>query len=126
LAGNNFQLSKEGMEELTKYEEASNVFLQRKRALQAAVVPMIVQDPNFVHSTTPKVHPHKARVKRSSHFMQSLFDSNIRVTAEHEDIYQKLMLSNKKPEAIHIKNQEVSVCSIYMCPIYPVFTLGSW
>jgi hypothetical protein len=105
LVGNNVQLSKEGMDELNKFEEASKVFLQRKRALEAAAVPMTVHDPNFVHSTTPKVHPHKARVKRSSHFMQSPFDSNIKVTVEHEDIYQKLMLSNQhqRPSTSKIK-----------------------
>jgi hypothetical protein len=61
LARNNVQLIKEGMDELNKYEEASKVFLQRKCALQAAAIPMIVHDPHFVHSTTPKVHPHKSK-----------------------------------------------------------------
>ncbi|KAM0886807.1 hypothetical protein ACQ4PT_029463 [Festuca glaucescens] len=57
--------------------------------------PFPSQGVTYVHSATPKVYPHKARVKKSSHYMQSPFDSSIKVTPEQEEIYQKIMLSNK-------------------------------
>ncbi|KAM0915177.1 hypothetical protein ACQ4PT_011068 [Festuca glaucescens] len=95
MAGKTVHLSENGMAEPARYEELSKAFIARKRALQIDAAPFPSQGVTNVHNATPKVYPHKARVKKSSHYMQSPFDSSIKVTAEQEEIYQKIMLSNK-------------------------------
>ncbi|KAM0856499.1 hypothetical protein ACQ4PT_049106 [Festuca glaucescens] len=95
MAGKTVHLSENGMVELARYEELSKAFIARKRKLQIDAAPFPSKGVTNVHSATPKVYPHKARVKKSSHYMQSPFDSSIKVTAEQEEIYQKIMLSNK-------------------------------
>ena len=95
MAGKTVHLSENGMAELARYEELSKAFIARKRKLQIDAAPLASKGETNVHSATPKVYPHKARVKKSSHYMQSPFDSSIKVTAEQEEIYQKIMLSNK-------------------------------
>ncbi|KAM0900724.1 hypothetical protein ACQ4PT_020428 [Festuca glaucescens] len=95
MAGKTVHLSENGMAELARYEELSKAFIARKRKLQIDAAPFPSKGVTNVHSATPKVYPHKARVKKSSHYMQSPFDSSIKVTAEQEEIYQKIMLSNK-------------------------------
>jgi hypothetical protein len=95
IAGDAVQLSEKGMAELARYEELSKAFIARQKALQIVSAPSVSLGASNLHSVTPKVHPCKVRVKKSSHFMQSPFDSSIKVSAEQEEIYQKLMLSNK-------------------------------
>ncbi|KAM0873492.1 hypothetical protein ACQ4PT_038044 [Festuca glaucescens] len=95
IAGDVVQLSENGMAELARYEELSKAFIARQKALQIAAAPSLSLGASNMHSVTPKVHPRKVRVKKSSHFMQSPFDSSIKVSPEQEEIYQKLMLSNK-------------------------------
>ncbi|KAM0890204.1 hypothetical protein ACQ4PT_027189 [Festuca glaucescens] len=95
MAGKTVHLSENGMAELARYEELSKAFIERKRKLQIDAAPFPSKGVTNVHSATPKVYPHKARVKKSSHYMQSPFDSSIKVTAKKEEIYQKIMLSNK-------------------------------
>ncbi|KAM0882676.1 hypothetical protein ACQ4PT_032179 [Festuca glaucescens] len=95
MAGKTVHLSENGMAELARYEELSKAFIARKRKLQIDAAPFPSKGETNVHSATPKVYPHKARVKKSSHYMQSPFDSSIKVTAEQEEIYQKIMLSSK-------------------------------
>ncbi|KAM0833480.1 hypothetical protein ACQ4PT_064234 [Festuca glaucescens] len=109
MAGNISQLSEKGVKELAKYEKASKAFLERQRALKSAAEPTVTQHGKFIQSVTPKVQPHKARVKKSSHFMQSPFDSAIKVTAEEEEIYQLIMLSNKhqRPVKSNIRKYQI-------------------
>ncbi|KAM0821771.1 hypothetical protein ACQ4PT_071963 [Festuca glaucescens] len=95
MAGKTVHLSEKGMAELARYDELSKAFIARKRALQIDAAPFASQGVTHVHSATLKVYPHKARVKKSSHYMQSPFDSSIKVTPEQEQIYHKIMLSNK-------------------------------
>ncbi|KAM0840819.1 hypothetical protein ACQ4PT_059396 [Festuca glaucescens] len=109
MAGKTVHLSEYGMAELARYEELSKAFIARKRALQIYAAPFPSQGVTNVHSATPKVYPHKARVKKSSHYMQSPFDSSIKVTAEQEEIYQKIMLSNKhqRPVKSNIRTYQI-------------------
>ena len=90
LSGEIDHISAEAAEELVRYEQYAKSFAQRQRALQAKAQPGPSQG---IHSVTPKVQPQKTRVKRHSRFKSSPFDSSIVVTAEQEEIYQKILLS---------------------------------
>ena len=92
ISGESDHISEEGQEELERYELYAKSFAARKRALQANAQPGSSQG---VLSVTPKVQPQKARVRKFSRFKSSPFDSSIVVTLEQEEIYQKIMLSNK-------------------------------
>ncbi|KAM0874328.1 hypothetical protein ACQ4PT_037490 [Festuca glaucescens] len=109
MAGKTVHLSEKGMAELARYEELSKAFIARKRALQIDAAPFPSQGVTHVHSATSKVYPHKARVKKSSHYMQSPFDSSIKVTPEQEEIYQKIMLSNnhQRPVKSNIRMYQI-------------------
>jgi hypothetical protein len=49
-----------------------------------------------MHSITPMVQPHKMRIKKPSHFMQSPYDGMLQVTAEQDEVYEKILLSSTK------------------------------
>jgi hypothetical protein len=80
VAGKSDYLSKDGTAELNKFEEMSKAFVSRQHALKDNAVPEISQGGSVVHSITPKVQPHKTRIKKPSHFMQSPYDGLLRVT----------------------------------------------
>jgi hypothetical protein len=81
---------------LNKFEEMSKAFVSRQRALKDNTAPKISQGGSAVHSITPKVQPHKMRIKKLSHFMQSPYDGMLRVTAEQDKVYEKILLSSTK------------------------------
>lgn len=84
--------------ELDDYERQLQVFFDKKRAAAAAAAAArsnAMGDEFGVQSVTPKPNPHKGRVKKPSRFQLSPYDDAIKVTSEQEDVYGKLMLSNK-------------------------------
>jgi hypothetical protein len=95
VAGKSDFLSNEGETQLKRYEDLSKAFLARQRALKSAAAPKTNEDGTAVHSITLKVQPHKSRIKKPSQYMQSPFDGFVTVTAEQEDVYQKILLSGK-------------------------------
>jgi hypothetical protein len=99
------ELSERGVEEYKRWEEFCAAFAKRRRAVQEAAAPGISQGGNDVLSITPKALPHKARVKKPSQFIQSPFNESIKVSTEQEEVYQKIMLSNKhiRPSRSQIK-----------------------
>jgi hypothetical protein len=105
LAGKSDKLSEKASAELSKYEEMSKAFIARQRALVAEAAPATSQAGFNVQSITPKFQPHKARVKKPSHFKQSPYKGSVKVTNDQEEVYQKLMLSNKhqRPSKSNIK-----------------------
>ncbi|XP_014753318.1 uncharacterized protein LOC100830705 isoform X2 [Brachypodium distachyon] len=58
-------------------------------------------------SKTPKENPHKTRVKRPSRFVCSPFDESIQVTAEQQDVYDKLMTCTTKSKTSNIKTMKI-------------------
>lgn len=93
IAGISTELSAEGEKELMRYEEAGRAFLKRKNAIKEKAKP----GPTIgVLSLTPKVNPHKARVKRVSRFQSSPYDSSLTVTPDQEEVYRKILLSNSR------------------------------
>jgi hypothetical protein len=116
ITGTSDILSNKGAAELTKYEEISQAFIARQRALAVAAAPATSQSGFVVHSITPKVQPHKVRVKKPSHFKQSPFEGSIKVTNDQEEVYQKLMLSNK-----HQRNSKSNIKKYYLLLLLQCF-----
>jgi hypothetical protein len=96
VAGKSDYLSNEGAAELNKFEDMSKAFVSRQHGLKDNAAPEISQGGSAVHSITPKVQPHKTRIKKPSHFMQSPYDGLLRVTAEQDEVYEKILLSSMK------------------------------
>ena len=94
IAGFDVELSEQGLEELSRYEDISKKFLARQKQLSKAAEPETSLVAN-IHSATPKVQAHKVRVKKTSQYLQSPFDGSVRVTADDEAVYDKIMLSSK-------------------------------
>jgi hypothetical protein len=67
----------------------SKAFVSRQRALKDNAALEISQGGSAVHSITPKVQPHKTRIKKPSYFMQSPYDGLLRVTIEQEEVYEQ-------------------------------------
>ena len=95
IAGDDVDLSVEGLEELACYEDISKQFLARQRHLKEAAEPETSLVGNIIQSATPKLQAHKVRVKKTSQYMQSPFDGSVKVIAEHEAVYDKIMLNSK-------------------------------
>lgn len=102
-------LSEKGADELNKYEKYCAAFSKRRRELEAAAAPQTNLDGSVVQSITPRVNPHKARVKNASRFLQSPFDGSLKVTGEQEEVYQKIMLSsrNNRPSKSNLKKYQI-------------------
>ncbi|KAI4965667.1 hypothetical protein ZWY2020_051149 [Hordeum vulgare] len=85
-------------EELDDYESHLVDFFKQKRAPEATATAARSNDmagDAGVQSVTPKLNPHKGRVKKPSRFQLSPYDDEIKVSNEEEDVYAKLMLSSK-------------------------------
>lgn len=104
------EMDEELAAELDDYERQLQVFFDKKRVVGAAAA--AARSNAFggkfgVQSVTPKPNPHKGRVKKPSHFQLSPYDDGIKVTSEQEDVYGKLMLSNK-----HQKNGKSNIKNV--------------